>query len=143
MIFPTRDELIGDLSDLLGASIEVEPGTLDPSSVGLSTWDFVDDNDVPMCTVSTELPLAHAAGAALAMMPPARAECDDPDAELIEYYCEVVNVLSGRVNTSNPIHVRLVPGSTGEGAWPVGGVSTCYSVTVGEYGTGVIGFTTV
>lgn len=144
MIFPTADELSADLGDLLGADITIAPGTLDPTTVGRSTWDLVDDEDVPQCTVSTELPLAHAAGAALAMMPAGRAQCDGPDDELIEFYREVVNVVSGRVNLSNPVqHIRLVPGSTGEGSWPSGGAVTCYQVTVGDYGTGTIGFSTV
>jgi len=78
------------------------------------------------------------------MMPAGRAESDSPDEELLEFYREIVNVLSGRVNVKNPVHIRLVPGSTGEGSWPGGaGSGTCYQVTVGDYGSGNIAFADV
>ena len=141
MEYPTRDELGDDLSGLLGAEVLVTNGVLDPSKVSRSTYEFVDDDDTPRCVVSTELPLAHAAGAALAMLPTGRVESDAPDDELLEFYREVVNVISGRVNLKSPTHIRLVPGSTGEGSWPGGaGSGTCYQVTVGDYGTGHIAF---
>jgi hypothetical protein len=143
MNFPTAAELTADLNDLLGVDVNVSPGSVDASTVGHSTYEFVDDNDTPVCVVSTELPLAHGAGAALAMMPAGRVDGDAPDEELLEFYREVVNVLSGRVNLKNDVHVRLVPGSDGAGSWPGGGNAACYEVSLGDYGVGNIGFVAV
>lgn len=145
MEFPDESELGETLGMALGKDVEVsEADDFEADSCTSSTWLFVDDDDTPLCVVATELRLAHSAGAALAMMPPGRAECDDVDAELVENYREVVNIISGAVNALNPSgHIRLVPGTCGTEAPPPDDADSVLTVEIDGYPVGNIAFADV
>ena len=74
---------------------------------------LVTDENELVGLIAADLPFAHATGAALAMVPPAKLEeLDDitPDEELLEFYVEVANVLSRIINEAAPQRVRIDPG---------------------------------
>lgn len=142
MEYPAPHELQAWIADLAaGQDIVVSLSSdIDPESVAGAVYDFVCDDDSVKCVVATERSLAHSLGAALAMMPASRVS-DEEDPELLEFYREVINVVSGLINNINPVHIRLVPGSDGHAEWP-GYESAVYSVKVGDYGEGKIAFAT-
>ena len=78
------------------------------------------------------------------MMPPGRAEGEDVDAELVENYREVVNMISGAVNALNPSeHIRLVPGTCGTEASPPDDPDSVLTVEIDGYPVGKIAFADV
>jgi len=101
------------LRGLIGRDVQVQAVDavdVHPSTVrGLVT----DDNQL-VSVIAGDLAFAHMSGAALAMIPMGVVEAagNQPDADLIEVYGEIANVLSRLVNEARPDRVRLDPGMT-------------------------------
>jgi len=101
------------LGGLIGREVQVQAASnveVHPATVrGLVT----DDNQL-VSVIACDLAFAHFSGAALAMIPKGVAEAagDQPDADLIEVYGEIANVLSRLVNEARADRVRLDPGMT-------------------------------
>lgn len=100
------------LAKLLGRDVSVL-NAVDEMSVHERTFrGLVTDEDELVGLIAADPAFAHASGAALAMVPPARLEeLDDEelDDELLEFYVEVANVLSRVVNEASPDRVRIDP----------------------------------
>lgn len=100
------------LNDLLGRQVDVHDIELvEPHSS--TARGLVDDEDNLVAVIAGDLAFAHLTGAALAMVPAAKANeaVDDPDEELMEFYIEVANVLSRAINEAmQPVRVRIDPG---------------------------------
>ena len=141
MQYPNRNELRDLLEQLVGKDVTVSDTTdLDVALIGNSTYEFVDAGDAPKCVLGIELPLAHALGASLAMMPASRASASTPDPDLLEATREVVNVMSGQVNAQNNVHIRLIPGSDGTAPWGNRRPAAAYTIEIGDLPTGVLAF---
>ena len=144
MQYPEPADFRSLLQDLIGKDVSVSAASgVDPSAMCHSTFVFVDDDDVPRCYAGSDLALAHSMGAALAMMPAGRANETAPDADLLEFNLEVVNVISGQINNLNKVHIRLIPGSDGKMEWPHGKATTAYTVEVEGYRPGIFAFAAV
>ncbi|MCP3989473.1 MAG: hypothetical protein GY724_10385 [Actinomycetia bacterium] len=99
-----------------------------------------------VAVIASDLEFAHRSGAALAMIPAGSVENKgaSPDADLLDFYREVANVLSRLVDEATPMRVRLDPAIehapeslntiVTEGSL----ISAC-ETTISGYGTGNIG----
>jgi hypothetical protein len=100
------------LTDLLGRQVDLhEIELVEPHSS--TARGLITDDDELVAVIASDLPFAHLTGAALAMVPAAKANeaVDDPDEELMEFYIEVANVLSRAINEAmHPVRVRIDPG---------------------------------
>jgi len=146
LLLPEPMDLIPLLSGLFGRDVVVRPcDDLDMSACTNRSADYIDDEDVALVVVGTDLAFASHAGAALAMIPRSRAEdavksgTDDPD--LLEIYGEVLNILTRPINDSNDCHVRLVPGTVGTSSEPSSAaVAAGFTISIDNYGEGKLGF---
>ncbi|MFQ5556489.1 MAG: hypothetical protein ACE5GB_03130 [Acidimicrobiales bacterium] len=143
---PDTRELVPMLGGLIGRDLEITATALaDPTEHVDRTAPYVDDDDRPVVHAGADLAFAMYAGAALAMIPKARAEdairSGTADEDLMEIYWEVLNVLTRIINSANEVHVRLVPGghSTAEDlSSDRGGIS--FTVDIDGYGSGTLSF---
>lgn len=144
---PETSEYVPLLSALIGKDLSVGPNepASDPSSMAGFLHVFVDDDDKPVMLAGAEAPLAYNMGAALALIPKARAEdaakSAEIDEDLYENYFEIMNVLTRVVNEAGGDHVRLVPGSTVDpDAIPAAASGRSCTIGVDGYGEGKLSF---
>ncbi len=107
----TKGQVIELLRDLLSKNVAIsviETITPHPATYrGVVT----DDNTV-VAVIAGDIEFAHAAGAALAMVPLwiVREKGFEPDDDLVDMYSEVANVLSRLVDEAHPTRLRIDPG---------------------------------
>jgi hypothetical protein len=150
---PARASYRDLLRDLLGRTVEVRPGSEQRLRAGapayLATYRF-DEGDVAAIAVA-DLPLASAAAAAIALLPPVETwtrveEAGVLDEELVASLHEVLNVAARLLNSPHTPHVALrellpVPGEVPE---DVASVATTprvrhdWRVRVDGYGEGTV-----
>ncbi|MEM7272359.1 MAG: hypothetical protein AAF547_04700 [Actinomycetota bacterium] len=99
------------LSGLLGRDVGVTPledGVQPHSSTARG---LVTDENQLVAVIATDLRFAHRSAAAMAMMPAniVDEDAEDADADLMEVYQEVANVLSRLANEASPTRVRIDP----------------------------------
>jgi len=113
-ILPAPKRIRDVFADLLGRDVEltnapepVVPTLLQPCAVAV----YVTDRVQTGALVCADLGLAARAGAALALIPPARADAAVEDRmlphNLLENFHEVVNVFAGVFNVPTAPHVKL------------------------------------
>lgn len=98
------------LSNLIGRKVVATPcDSVDPHPA--ATRGLVTNDDELVAVIAADLQFAHRSAAALAMMPAGRCDeaGDEPDADLLEVYREVSNVLSRLVDEATPARLRLDP----------------------------------
>ncbi len=99
-----------------------------------------------VAVIASDLEFAHRSGAALAMIPAGSVENKGsrPDADLLDFYLEVANVLSRLVDEATPMRVRLDPAiehapESLNAIVSEGSVISACEATISGYGTGNIG----
>jgi hypothetical protein len=105
-----QDTISHLLGHLLGRSVDASAApVVQPHPA--TCRGLVSDEDKLVAVIGSDLAFAHNAGAALAMLPPARLDdlAGAPDTEILAIYTEVANVLSRLVNEAAPGRVRLDP----------------------------------
>ncbi|NOX31801.1 MAG: hypothetical protein GXP35_17415 [Actinobacteria bacterium] len=141
--FPSQNELQKLLGSLLAKDVQLTAaGAFAPhpsTALGL-----IDNDDNLVYVMGSDLAFAHRSGAALAMIPAGGIDSvDEPDADLIEVYHEVANVISRAVNESSSTRVRLDPGVDLGAERLVSAVtgkpSAIFGVNVDGYGDGTLG----
>jgi hypothetical protein len=147
---PTPQQLGDFLSDLLGKQVttELQPTELDTTEpAGFVCGVLVDEEGHVGGACIAEAGAAAYAGAALAMIPKAVADeaaaSGQLNATLSDNFAEVVNILTGLVNTPIHDHLRMsgveagVPESVKDLLIKAHGRTT-YLLDVADYGTGRI-----
>ncbi len=143
---PETAALIPLLSALIGKDLSfeanVEPPT--PAEIEENLTLFVSDDDSPMMLAGGDRAFAYLSGAALAMVPKARAEdaiSGDSDEDLMENYFEVMNVITRAVNDQGGDHVRLIPqASVVLADLPEPAKGAGLNIDIDKYGTGRLSF---
>ncbi len=107
---------------------------------------LVTNEDQLVAVIGSDLEFAHRSGAALALIPASRVENrgTSPDADLLDLYREVANVLSRLVDEATPMRVRLDPGiehapESLKAIVAEGSLLTACETTISGYGTGNLG----
>ena len=101
------------LTQLLGREVTGDTAqTVDPHDV--TVRGLVTNENQLVAVIASDLDFAHRSGAALAMIPVGTVEekGDTPEADFLEFYSEVANVLSRLVDEALPMRVRLDPAMT-------------------------------
>lgn len=103
---------VGDMiTGLIGRDATAKPAA--DVAVHPATYrGLVTDENHLAAVMACDLEFAHRSGAALAMVPPVNVSepAEAPDDDYLEFYSEVVNVLSRLVNELAPVRLRLDPG---------------------------------
>lgn len=149
---PIQEAVRDFLSDLLGRGVACDKASPDSWPDAAPVGAYRSDDGVLLAGCVATVPLAAACGAALAMLPATALDEvveDGPLPEhLAENWFEVVNVLSGLLNSNSSPHLVLgtvTPlASGGEVAELVAssGRSRAFHVTIDGYGDGLLGFVT-
>ncbi len=145
--YPETGRLKPLLSDLIGKDISfvTDAALPEPSDIVRQLTVYVGDDDTPLMLAGGDMSFAYFAGAALALVPKARAEdaiaLNEVDEDLLENYREIMNVVTRAVNDQGGPHVRLVPGSTVDlDALPTPSDGRALGVDIAGYGAGSLAF---
>lgn len=132
------------LEELLGRDVTMQP--VEQVDAHPATYrGMVTDSDDLVAVIGSDLEFAHAAGAALALIPAGRLDgLDQPDDVLLEIYTEVANVMSRLVNEATIYRTRLDPGIVHspealQATMSDGSLIEACAVTIGGYGSGNLG----
>ncbi len=147
---PDITEIRPLLTDLIGR--ECEPTRkitfAKPESVTDYLAVFVGDDDAPLMLAGGDSSFAHLSGAALALVPVAKArdaiDKENNDEDLLENYREILNVVTRAINDQGGSHVRLIPGDSPlpDPLPPTSGGHE-YNIAIEGYGEGKMFFWTV
>lgn len=139
---PSPAQLKPLLSNLLGKDVTIAAGgAFAPDSLDFAAY-VGDDNSVCYVVGSSKEFSAYS-GAALAMLPPGRANeaiKDGGDDMLAMAYQEVLNVLTRAINDLGGVHVRLPVGEKYDVPELSAANAATYTISVSGYGEGVLAF---
>ena len=141
-----------DLSELLEGLLQNETTvSLRDDADGIEFVDealtaYIDDSDQLACVVQSDLPFICYSAAALAMLPPGRAEelvgQGAPDAQMLANHSEVLNILTQPINDTSSVHVRIntVQVSRDDMVDGLGAAQSrnVYEISIDRYGTGLL-----
>jgi hypothetical protein len=139
-------DLAGLLARLLGRDVTVaDPAPGEIVDVHPATYvTVVDDRTRPFGLLGTDLALAHATGAALAMVvPQATSDPEEPDEELLSRYRDAVDALVRRAADARGVWVRAGSAAlAGERADAVVATppAVVAAVAIEPYGTGHLAY---
>ncbi|HEC11371.1 MAG TPA: hypothetical protein ENI86_17675 [Acidimicrobiales bacterium] len=146
MQFPDKTAMAETFEMMLGKEVDIVevPHGVVKDRHPKTTYVYLNDSDEPTILVEADLSLAHAAGAAMALIPPSRAsdatEAGEPDVELLANFKEVINILSALLNDRNDVHVRLDPHETEMTGPPPTDLQAVFEIEIDRYDSGRIGF---
>ena len=142
---PEAADLKPLLADLIGKDVSFGQGgdPAEPATIEGQLTLYVGDGGQPFMLAGGDAAFAHLAGAALALVPKARAEdavaSGQPDDDLLENYREIMNVVTRVVNDQGGPHVRLVPGSSVSlSELPTPSAGRCSPTSIENYGDGTL-----
>ncbi len=139
---PAPAQLQPLLSSLLGKDVTIVPGAgFDLAELRFDP--YVGDDNVVRYVVGSSKEFAAFSGAALAMLPPGRAEdaiAEGGDEMLDMAYHEVLNVLTRAINDLGGVHVRLPVGEDTVTPELAPDASAAFTVSIAGYGDGSLMF---
>lgn len=142
--FPEAPAIASLLGALIGRDVLVTASPAPAAGPGTYRVWYLDDEGAPACCADADLALSHLGGAALAMIPKARAadavKSGKADADLVVHFREVLNLLARTINDAGARHVHMDTDPDAPPRDVATGASVSFKVDIDGYGSGLLTF---